>query len=184
MIVPCAASSYVLVVPIHAAAPGPSNERYGLQYLLYHWRDRRHRGDSQVPRLILRLLFADPSQDAADHEWMFWKFPRRWPTSAKEAGLRYVRDSRSGIVRRRVKRMASFRYFGAAGQPVRDREQLERIRRPAIPPAWQDVWICPNASGHLQATGRDATQARNADLSSIAITPTGAPSGIRTSMTG
>jgi DNA topoisomerase-1 len=76
-------------------------------------------------------------------------------TSAKEAGLRYVSDSRPGIVRRRIK-SGSFRYFGATGQPVRDREQLERIRRLAIPPAWQDVWICPDASGHLQATGRDA----------------------------
>lgn len=75
--------------------------------------------------------------------------------AAKDAGLRYVSDSRPGIVRRRV-RSGSFRYFVATGQPLRDREQLERIRRLAIPPAWQNVWICPNASGHLQATGRDA----------------------------
>jgi DNA topoisomerase I len=39
---------------------------------------------------------------------------------------------------------------------VRDPETLARIRRLAIPPAWQDVWICPRDDGHLQATGRDA----------------------------
>ena len=36
------------------------------------------------------------------------------------------------------------------------RNPLARIKRLAIPPAWRDVWICPDASGHLQATGRDA----------------------------
>ena len=39
---------------------------------------------------------------------------------------------------------------------MKDRATLERIRRLAIPPAWQDVWICPSGDGHLQATGRDA----------------------------
>ncbi len=39
---------------------------------------------------------------------------------------------------------------------VRDAETLARIRSLVIPPAWKDVWICPNADGHLQATGRDA----------------------------
>jgi len=33
---------------------------------------------------------------------------------------------------------------------------LERIKRLAIPPAWRHVWVCPDAIGHLQATGRDA----------------------------
>jgi DNA topoisomerase I len=39
---------------------------------------------------------------------------------------------------------------------VRDRETLARIRSLAVPPAWEDVWICPDPLGHLQATGRDA----------------------------
>ena len=39
---------------------------------------------------------------------------------------------------------------------MRDRATLARIRALAIPPAWTDVWICPRADGHLQATGRDA----------------------------
>jgi DNA topoisomerase I len=40
--------------------------------------------------------------------------------------------------------------------PIRDPNQVERIKKLAIPPAWTDVWICPDPSGHLQATGRDA----------------------------
>jgi DNA topoisomerase I len=39
---------------------------------------------------------------------------------------------------------------------IRDSETLERIKKLAIPPAWTDVWICPHANGHMQATGRDA----------------------------
>jgi DNA topoisomerase-1 len=42
------------------------------------------------------------------------------------------------------------------GRPVRDPATLARIRALAIPPAWRDVWISPHASGHIQATGRDA----------------------------
>ena len=80
--------------------------------------------------------------------------PDRHPEeSAQAAGLRYVHDARPGIRRRRSG--GSFRYLDADGRPVKDRATLERIRRLAIPPAWQDVWICPRADGHLQATGRD-----------------------------
>ena len=74
--------------------------------------------------------------------------------SAEAAGLRYVNDARPGIRRRRLG--SSFRYLDGDGRPVRERATLERIQRLAIPPAWQDVWICPRADGHLQATGRDA----------------------------
>jgi DNA topoisomerase-1 len=74
--------------------------------------------------------------------------------AAKAAGLQYVTDARPGIRRRRTR--SGFRYVDAAGQPVRDAEQLARIRSLAVPPAWTDVWICPTARGHLQATGRDA----------------------------
>jgi DNA topoisomerase IB len=41
------------------------------------------------------------------------------------------------------------------GEPIRDREVLERIRGLAIPPAWEEVWICPDPRGHIQATGYD-----------------------------
>ena len=43
-----------------------------------------------------------------------------------------------------------------AGRIPADPAVLDRIRKLAIPPAYTDVWICPFASGHLQATGRDA----------------------------
>jgi len=74
--------------------------------------------------------------------------------SAKLAGLRYVADDRPGIRRRR--RGSGFSYLNPGGRPLRDRGERRRIEALAIPPAWTDVWICPLANGHLQATGRDA----------------------------
>ncbi|HVW78923.1 MAG TPA: DNA topoisomerase IB [Alloacidobacterium sp.] len=74
--------------------------------------------------------------------------------SAKEAGLRYVTDAQPGIQRKRQGK--GFRYIDAEGKPVRDAETLARIRSLVIPPAWNNVWICANPKGHLQATGRDA----------------------------
>jgi len=74
--------------------------------------------------------------------------------SAKAASLRYVTDSTPGI--RRVRRGTGFLYIGADGKVIRDTEQLRRFKSLVIPPAWSDVWICPSANGHLQATGRDA----------------------------
>ena len=46
--------------------------------------------------------------------------------------------------------------MGADGKAIRDKESLQRIRSLVIPPAWKDVWICPDPRGHLQAVGRDA----------------------------
>ena len=74
--------------------------------------------------------------------------------AARDAGLRYVTDDRPGI--RRIRAGRGFRYIGPDGVAIRDAATLERIRALAIPPAWTDVWICPSATGHLQATGRDA----------------------------
>ena len=76
------------------------------------------------------------------------------PSSARAAGLRYSNDTRPGISRRRAGR--GFAYRDADGAPIRDTAVLGRIRALAIPPAWTDVWICPDPAGHLQATGRDA----------------------------
>ena len=76
------------------------------------------------------------------------------PAAAKAAGLRYVLDDRPGI--RREPDGDGFRYVDAKGEPVDDEATLKRIKSLAIPPAWTDVWICPQANGHLQATGRDA----------------------------
>lgn len=76
------------------------------------------------------------------------------PAAAKAAGLRYVHDDRPGI--RRERTGEGLRYLDAGGAPVTDEATLARIKSLAIPPAWSDVWICPRANGHLQATGRDA----------------------------
>jgi DNA topoisomerase-1 len=74
--------------------------------------------------------------------------------SAKAARLRYVTDQTPGI--RRRKSGKGFVYIAADGKIVRDADELQRFKSLAIPPAWRDVWICPLAHGHLQATGRDA----------------------------
>ena len=74
--------------------------------------------------------------------------------SARAAGLRYTCDNIPGI--RRVRHGSSFRYFTPTGRRLTNREELDRIKSLVIPPAWEDVWICPDARGHLQATGRDA----------------------------
>ena len=74
--------------------------------------------------------------------------------SARAAGLRYISDALPGIARRPAR--AGFRYVDADGAAVRDRSTLARIRALAVPPAWTEVWICPQEDGHLQATGRDA----------------------------
>jgi len=76
------------------------------------------------------------------------------PAAAKAAGLRYVNDGKPGI--RREKDGEGIRFLDAKGEPVEDEPTLKRIKSLVIPPAWTDVWICPQANGHLQATGRDA----------------------------
>ena len=73
--------------------------------------------------------------------------------AARSAGLRWVSDAQPGLTRQRVGK--SFRYRTASGRPASARETA-RIRALAIPPAWTDVWICPDPDGHIQATGRDA----------------------------
>jgi DNA topoisomerase-1 len=74
--------------------------------------------------------------------------------SARAAGLRYVSDQAPGIRRRRAGK--GFVYFGPDGRRLRDSEELARIKRLVIPPAWRQVWICPSANGHIQASARDA----------------------------
>ncbi|HEY8358196.1 MAG TPA: DNA topoisomerase IB [Ramlibacter sp.] len=74
--------------------------------------------------------------------------------AAEAAGLVYVSDEDRGI--RREREGEVFTYLKPGGAAVTDEATLERIRKLAIPPAWTDVWICAKATGHLQATGRDA----------------------------
>ncbi|KAF1008304.1 MAG: hypothetical protein GAK28_01285 [Luteibacter sp.] len=75
---------------------------------------------------------------------------------AKAAGLVYVCDTDEGLTR--CRRGRGFVYLSPAGRPVKNADTLARIRALAIPPAYTDVWICPQDRGHLQATGRDARQ--------------------------
>ena len=68
--------------------------------------------------------------------------------------LVYVNDEMPGI--QRVRRGAGFAYRACNGAWLRDAQEIQRIHKLAIPPAYRDVWICPLPNGHLQATGRDA----------------------------
>src|SRR3954453_8266868 len=74
--------------------------------------------------------------------------------SAHVVGLRYVTDQMPGI--RREQAGKGFRYRFPTGELVAEPQVLGRIKSLVIPPAWTDVWICPDPRGHLQATGRDA----------------------------
>ena len=69
-------------------------------------------------------------------------------------GLRYSLDSEPGARRREGSH--GFEYVNARGRPAKAAATLARIKALVIPPAWTDVWICADANGHLQATGRDA----------------------------
>jgi DNA topoisomerase I len=73
---------------------------------------------------------------------------------ASAINLEFTSDCSPGI--RRVRRGRNFTYIHPGGRKVADSALLTRIRRLAIPPAYRDVWICPDPNGHLQATGRDA----------------------------
>ena len=74
--------------------------------------------------------------------------------AARSAGLRYTTDHSLGYRRKRCGQ--GFIYISSDGQPLKDRAEIARIKALVIPPAWQEVWICQNPNGHLQATGRDA----------------------------
>src|SRR5690349_20557070 len=75
-------------------------------------------------------------------------------TSAKHAGLLYVTDGVAGITRRRSG--GGWSYYLPGGGLINDAKIRKRLNSLAIPPAWTDVWICPDADGHIQATARDA----------------------------
>lgn len=74
--------------------------------------------------------------------------------TARKAGLVYVSDSEPGWRRRR--RGTRFDYLDRRGKRIANVRELARIRALAIPPAYEDVWICPLRRGHIQATARDA----------------------------
>lgn len=70
------------------------------------------------------------------------------------AGLHYVTDGFAGIRRRRSG--TGWSYYAPNGVRIRDPHTRKRLNALAIPPAWTDVWICPDPNGHIQATARDA----------------------------
>jgi DNA topoisomerase I len=72
---------------------------------------------------------------------------------ARKVGLRYINEFEAGIRRRRCGN--GFSYRCETGTVIKCRRERERIASLAIPPAWQDVWICPRPDGHIQAIGRD-----------------------------
>ena len=72
---------------------------------------------------------------------------------ATAAGLVYVTAESPGIQRRRSGR--GFSYRDASGRTISDETIKERIRQLAIPPAWREVWICPDECGHIVAVGED-----------------------------
>lgn len=74
--------------------------------------------------------------------------------AAATAGLRYVNDGEPGIAREPAE--TGFHYRAPDGAEIADEAELKRFKSLGIPPAWSDVWICADADGHLQATGRDA----------------------------
>jgi DNA topoisomerase I len=120
-------------------------------------REGNTRVESHAGHFMRRYLPGEPSKPTIVRKPRRAKGRAATPApeeSAKEAGLRYTNDSRPGI--RRVRRGSSFAYLTPDGRPLRDPAELRRIKALVIPPAWTDVWICPDPRGHLQASGRDA----------------------------
>jgi DNA topoisomerase-1 len=74
--------------------------------------------------------------------------------TAAAAGLTYVSDAQPGIARRRAG--AGFAYYASDGARITSAAERRRLASLAIPPAWTDVWICPDPRGHILATARDA----------------------------
>jgi DNA topoisomerase-1 len=72
--------------------------------------------------------------------------------------LRRVNPNGPGL--HRIRCGHGFRYVDAGGNPVADPAVLERIEALVLPPAWEDVWICPTSTGHIQGTGLDAAGRR------------------------
>ena len=79
---------------------------------------------------------------------------REHRTAARRAGLTYVTDGLAGISRKRVG--GGWAYYAPDGARIADAAARKRLNSLAIPPAWTEVWICPDPQGHIQATARDA----------------------------
>src|SRR5215213_8846930 len=82
----------------------------------------------------------------------FLKIDKDYSKAAKMADLVYVTDKEPGISR--SKKGSGFAYI-YDNMPLKDKAEIQRIRKLAIPPAWTNVWICAKENGHIQATGFD-----------------------------
>jgi DNA topoisomerase-1 len=72
--------------------------------------------------------------------------------AARAAHLQYICDNKEGIIRhKRGKGL----YYSFKSKPLKNKQELARIKKLAIPPSWTNVWICASSSGHIQATGLD-----------------------------
>jgi len=76
-----------------------------------------------------------------------------WESRAKKAGLIYIQTFESGLTRKKCGK--GFKYLTQDGSVVTCKFTRQRITSLVIPPAWRDVWICPEPLGHIQATGFD-----------------------------
>src|ERR1700759_2301937 len=81
-----------------------------------------------------------------------------------EEGLRYVSDATPGFTRRRTG--TSFSYWDKDGKRIASKDIVRRIKSIGIPPAYERVWICPIANGHIQATGPRCPRSQAVSLSS------------------
>jgi DNA topoisomerase-1 len=82
----------------------------------------------------------------------FLRIDRNYAQAAKAASLKYITDTSRGITR--LRKGKGFAYM-LERKAIRDKDEILRIRKLAIPPAWTDVWICVDPMGHIQATGFD-----------------------------
>jgi DNA topoisomerase I len=85
----------------------------------------------------------------------FLHVDKHYEDAAVAANLLYVTDNKPGITR--IKKGKGFAYY-LNNKPLKEKKEMERIRKLAIPPAWMNVWICPEDTGHIQATGKDVRQ--------------------------
>ncbi|MDB5676712.1 MAG: topoisomerase [Sphingomonas bacterium] len=67
--------------------------------------------------------------------------------------ISYCDDSKPGITRRKLK--LGWAYYAPDGERITDREEIDRLNRVGLPPAYRDAWYCPKANGHIQAVGWD-----------------------------
>lgn len=101
----------------------------------------------------MKLANGQPKRESTIAESEKSTAEQRSRRRAAKAGLWYVDDFSKGISRRRCGR--GFTYLTPSGRTLRSQRTRSRIQSLTIPPAWEEVWICPRANGHIQARGKD-----------------------------